>query len=155
MTQLCNESLDTDFQLFGVSADNVADLLTILEEEERGHGAHAQFGGRLGEMVNVDLVELGLGESLAELGHLRGNGLARAAPRGEAVEDDYILRVENLFLELSVPIKASLVFNLLLPLKYGNRKRKIGRGNSRGDSNDVSVVGHGGICAWGDASRAL
>lgn len=83
--------LDGSLQRGRVGADNLFDLLAALEEHEGGHGTHAQVGGHIAQLVDIDLVELGVGVLLAELGDLGGDGLAGTAPGGEAVEDDELL----------------------------------------------------------------
>ena len=61
-------SLDSGFESDGVGADDLADLLAVLEEEESGHGAHAVLLGDLGDLVDVDLVEAGVGVGVGEPG---------------------------------------------------------------------------------------
>jgi hypothetical protein len=41
----------------GVGADKLIDLLAVLEDEERGHGADAEVLADVGELVDVDLGE--------------------------------------------------------------------------------------------------
>ena len=64
------------------------ELLAVLEEKESGHGTDTELGSNLGQLVDVDLVELGVGVLVAELLDLGGDGLARTAPGSEAVNDD-------------------------------------------------------------------
>lgn len=111
--KLCNNFLDTSRQLHGISPNHLRNFLPTLEQHESRHGTHAQLGRRRGQLVDVDLVELGLREVLAELGNLGRDGLARAAPRREAVEDDCVLRLGDLFLELGVPFSISIFFILV------------------------------------------
>ena len=59
-------SLDGGLESDGVGADDLADLLAVLEEEEGGHGAHALLLGDVGDLVNVDLVEAGVGVVVGE-----------------------------------------------------------------------------------------
>ena len=77
-------------------------LLAVLVQQEGRHGANAYFASRVAQLVDVDLVELDIRVLLAEVRDLGGNGLAGAAPGGEAVYDDGALGVENLFLEFGV-----------------------------------------------------
>ena len=59
-------SLDSGLESNGVGADDLADLLAVLVEEESGHGAHALLLGDLRDLVDVDLVEAGVGVVLGE-----------------------------------------------------------------------------------------
>lgn len=89
-----------------VGTNDLGDLLAVLEEEESWHGADTQLLRDIGELVNVDLVELDtrvflcksaqalaadLSERSAEEHHLLDNlgcdDLAGTAPNGEAVDD--------------------------------------------------------------------
>jgi len=82
----------------GVGADNLADLLTALEEHESGHGSDIQFLGEVWNLVDVDLVELDLllvGFRLAKLGDFGGDDFAGAAPGGETIENDESLGLEG------------------------------------------------------------
>lgn len=89
---ICSQVLlDSSLQRRDIGADHLCDLLAALEEQEGGHGAYAQLGGDLGQLVDVDLVELGGGVLLGELLDLGGDGLAGTAPRGEAVDHDELL----------------------------------------------------------------
>jgi|TARA_R110002003_G_scaffold595_10_gene20785 hypothetical protein len=49
--------LDTSLDGLGVRADNLADLLAVLEENESGHGADTEFLGNVGDLVDIELVE--------------------------------------------------------------------------------------------------
>lgn len=74
-----------------VGTDDLGDLLATLEEHESGHGTDAQLLSDVGDLVDVDLVKVHLllvRVGLAELGDLGGDHLTRAAPGGEAVQDD-------------------------------------------------------------------
>lgn len=76
-----------------VGANDLTDLLAVLEEHESGHGSDVELLGEVGDLVDVDLVEFRLVlELLAELDHLWGDHLARPAPGGEAVEHDELVR---------------------------------------------------------------
>ncbi|GAO49496.1 hypothetical protein G7K_3645-t1 [Saitoella complicata NRRL Y-17804] len=66
------------------SHTHLSNLLTVLEQQEGGHGADVVLGSDLGELIDVDLDELGVGVGVGELGDLGGNGLARTAPGGKA-----------------------------------------------------------------------
>lgn len=59
-------SLDSGLEGNGVGADDLADLLAVLVEEEGGHGAHALLLGDFGDLVDVDLVEAGVGVVVGE-----------------------------------------------------------------------------------------
>lgn len=58
--------LDSGLKSDGVGADDLADLLAVLVEKESGHGAHALLLGDLGDLVDVDLVEAGVGVVVGE-----------------------------------------------------------------------------------------
>lgn len=49
-----------------VGADDLADLLAVLEDEESGHGADVVVLGGLGDLVDVNLVEAGVGVVVRE-----------------------------------------------------------------------------------------
>jgi hypothetical protein len=49
-----------------VGANDLADLLAVLEEQESGHGADGLLLGDLGDLVDVDLVEAGVGVVVRE-----------------------------------------------------------------------------------------
>lgn len=53
--------LDGGLESDRVGTNDLADLLAVLEEQEGGHGAHALLLGDLGDLVDVDLVEAGVG----------------------------------------------------------------------------------------------
>jgi hypothetical protein len=101
-TNLTDQRLNPSLESGRVGADDVLDLLAVLEEHEGGHGADAELGGDLAHLVDVDLVELGLRVVLAELGDLGRDRLARAAPGREAVEHNGLLGVDHLLLELGL-----------------------------------------------------
>lgn len=50
----------------GVGADDLCNLLALLEEEEGGHGADTELLSNVGNLVDIDLVESGVGEGLGE-----------------------------------------------------------------------------------------
>jgi hypothetical protein len=57
---------DGGLEGLGVRTDDLADLLAVLEQEEGGHGADAEFLRNVGDLVDVDLVEAGVGVLLRE-----------------------------------------------------------------------------------------
>lgn len=63
-TVLLNAGLDG----LGVRADNLANLLAVLKEDESGHGADAEFLCDIGDFVDVELVEARVGVLLGEPG---------------------------------------------------------------------------------------
>jgi hypothetical protein len=102
--------LDAGLNGLGVCANNLADLLTVLEEDEGGHGADAEFLRNVGHLVNVELVEARVGVLLGEPGgvgillmnkwdsmNLLDNGgcnhFAGSTPCGEAIEDYEVIFV--------------------------------------------------------------
>jgi hypothetical protein len=60
--------LDARLNSLWVCADNLADLLAVLEEDERGHSADAKLLRNIGDLVDVELVEARLGVLLREPG---------------------------------------------------------------------------------------
>jgi hypothetical protein len=58
--------LDSGLKSNGVGANDLADLLAVLEEQESGHGADGLLLGDLGDLVDVDLVEAGVGVVVRE-----------------------------------------------------------------------------------------
>lgn len=58
--------LDSGLDGLGVCAYNLANLLAVLEEDEGGHGADAEFLGNVGDLVDVELVEASLRVLLRE-----------------------------------------------------------------------------------------
>lgn len=66
---------------------DLGDLFPVLEEDERGHGADAQFLGDVGHLVDVEFVETGGGVGIGELDDFGGDGFAGGAPGGHAVDD--------------------------------------------------------------------
>jgi len=81
---LLNRSKDS----LGVRANHFRDFTTIFEEQKCGHGADAEVLSDVADLVDVNLVELGIRELFGVLGDDGGDGLAGATPDGEAVEDD-------------------------------------------------------------------
>jgi hypothetical protein len=65
-TRLSVVLLDSGLKSDRVGANDLADLLAVLEEQESGHGAHALLLGDLGDLVDVDLVEAGVGVVVGE-----------------------------------------------------------------------------------------
>jgi hypothetical protein len=57
--------LDARLNSLWVCADNLADLLAVLEEDERGHSADAKLLRNIGDLVDVELVEARLGVLLS------------------------------------------------------------------------------------------
>jgi hypothetical protein len=82
----------------GVGADELVDLLAVLEDDEGGHGADAELLGELGQGVDVELgeVDLVLELALGPLGDLGRDGLAGAAPRREGVEHHHLVLGDGL-----------------------------------------------------------
>lgn len=66
---------------------HLPDLLSVLEDDEGGHGADAQFPGDLGDFVDVEFVEAGGGVGVGELDYFGGDDFTRGAPGGHAVDD--------------------------------------------------------------------
>jgi hypothetical protein len=53
--------LDSRLEGLGVGADDLGDLLAVLEEQEGGHGADAEFLCDVGDLVHVELEEARVG----------------------------------------------------------------------------------------------
>ena len=87
--------LDGSLEGGRVGADDLADLLAVLEDEESGHGADGVLLGGLGDLVNVNLEEAGVGVVVGELDDLRSDDLAGTAPGGEEVDDHHAGLVEG------------------------------------------------------------
>jgi len=81
-------TLNSGLQRPLIRTHDLAHFLPVLKQQKRRHRPDAQLLGYVADLVDVDLEELGLREFFAELGHLGRDDLARAAPCGEAVEDD-------------------------------------------------------------------
>lgn len=79
-------ALNRSLESVRVRANDLVDDLALLDEQEGRHGRDAQVGGHVGHLVDVELVEARLAELVRELDHVGRDGLARAAPRREAVE---------------------------------------------------------------------
>lgn len=99
---------DSRLKRLGVRANNLTNLLSILEEEEGRHSPHTELLCNLGDLIDVDLDELGGGEGLAEFGDLGRNGFAGTAPGGEAVEDDQGVLGREDFFPGSLAVKQKL-----------------------------------------------
>jgi hypothetical protein len=87
-SNLCKDSLEASLDGRGVGTLDLLLALTTVVEVEGRHGRDTVGSGNLGEVINVDLVELDVGVGLAELLEGRGNGLAGTAPDGVEVDDD-------------------------------------------------------------------
>jgi hypothetical protein len=58
--------LDSGLKSNRVGANDLADLLAVLEEQESGHGADGLLLGDLGDLVDINLVEAGVGVVVGE-----------------------------------------------------------------------------------------
>lgn len=72
-----------------ISADDLADLLAVLEEDEGRHGANAELLRHVGDLVDVELVEAHARVLVGELGDDGGDRFARAAPRGKTINQQW------------------------------------------------------------------
>lgn len=79
--------LDGSLESGRVGTNNLSDELAVLVDVEGRHGTDTNVGSDVGQLVNVDLVEGGVGVLLAELLDLGSDGLARTAPGGEEVDN--------------------------------------------------------------------
>lgn len=59
---LLNSSLKSD----RIGTNDLLDLLAVLEEQESGHGADGVLLSDLGDLVDIDLVEAGVGVVVGE-----------------------------------------------------------------------------------------
>jgi len=87
--------LDGSLEGGRVGADDLADLLAVLEDEEGGHGADRVLLGGLGDLVDVDLEEARVGVVVREFDNLGSDDLAGTAPGGEEVDDHHAGLVEG------------------------------------------------------------
>ena len=53
--------LDGSLESLGVGTDDLADLVTALEQKEGGHGADTELLGNVGDLVDVELEEACVG----------------------------------------------------------------------------------------------
>lgn len=72
-----------------IGADDLGNLLAVLEDDEGGHGADAELLRHVGHLVDVELVEAHAGVLVGELGNDGRDDLARAAPRGKAINQQW------------------------------------------------------------------
>ena len=72
--------LDRSLNRTLIRANHLPDLLTVLEDQESGHSAHAELLGDVGDFVDVKFVELGVGEFAGHGDDFRGDDFAGAAP---------------------------------------------------------------------------
>lgn len=84
---LCSVLLDEGLELVA-GADDLLELLAVLEEEEGGDGGDAVLSREVAGLVDVDLEEDDVGVLLGEGDELGGHHPAGAAPGGEEVDDD-------------------------------------------------------------------
>ena len=75
-----------------VRAHNLLHLLTTFKQQERRHSPNAEFLRNIRNLIHINLVEFdgAVFRVIGPLGDLRGDRLARAAPSGEAVEEDEV-----------------------------------------------------------------
>lgn len=62
--------LNTSLDGLGVCANDLADLLAVLEEDEGGHSADSEFLRNIGYLVDVQLVEARVRVLLGEPGSI-------------------------------------------------------------------------------------
>ena len=63
---LLQSLLNSGLEGIWVGTDNLSNLLSILEQEERGHSANGELLSDIWNLVDVDLVEFGLRELVGE-----------------------------------------------------------------------------------------
>lgn len=60
--KLCVDvGLDGSLESLRVGTDDLSDLLAVLEEKEGGHGADAELLSNVGDLIDIELVEAGVG----------------------------------------------------------------------------------------------
>lgn len=64
--RLAQVALDSGLEGLGVRADDLGDLLAVLEQQEGGHGADAELLRDVWDLVDVELVEAGGGVFVGE-----------------------------------------------------------------------------------------
>lgn len=121
-SDLLNKLLDPSLQRRRISSHNITLFLPTLVQQECGHSADANVRRRLSQLVDVNLVELGLRVLEAQLGDFGSDGLARAAPGRVAVDDDGVLGLDDLFLVFRVA-DLLLVSFCFLPQGQGKGSR--------------------------------
>lgn len=128
--------LDGSLENLWVGSNDLADLLSVLEQQERGHGTDTELLCYVWHVIDIELVESGVCELVGEpvvcfsmslaskhrvsvwysLDNLRGDDLARSAPGSEAVKDEE----GTLLVEGSFPIcLAHEVVYALLCFRHG------------------------------------
>jgi len=93
---LGSDLLDGSQEGFWVRADDLVDLLALVEDDECGHGADVELLSYVWDVVDVQLDEVGAGELVGELVNLWGDDLARSTPGCETVEDDDVVVGESI-----------------------------------------------------------
>lgn len=83
--------LDSGVERRRVGAHDFTDLFSVLEEFEGGHGADGKLLCDIRKLVDVNFVEMGVGEFVAVLDHGWGDDFAGAAPSGEAIDHDQVI----------------------------------------------------------------
>jgi hypothetical protein len=58
--------LDCGLEGLGVGTNDLGDLVTVLEEQKGGHGTDAELLSNVGDLVDVELVEAGVGVCAGE-----------------------------------------------------------------------------------------
>ena len=82
MRNLCVDvGLDGGLESLGVGTDDLGDLVTVLEEQEGGHGADAELLSNVGDLVDVELVEAGVGICAGEPRDVISGDRGRSADR--------------------------------------------------------------------------
>lgn len=66
--------LDGGLESLGVGTNDLGDLLAVLEEKESRHGADAELLCNVGDLVDVELVEAGVGVCAGEPAELIREG---------------------------------------------------------------------------------
>lgn len=81
--------LEESLELVDISANELVNLLAILEKVEGGHGGNAKLGGHVAGLIDINLEALDVGELLGKGLKLGANHAARTAPgSGEVNGDD-------------------------------------------------------------------
>jgi hypothetical protein len=98
---LSNVRFDSSLKGRRVGTNNFVNLLAVLEEHESGHSTDTELSSNFREVVNVDLVKLGVLELVlvAEALEDGRDSLARTAPGRGTVDNDWARGLLDLLLE--------------------------------------------------------
>lgn len=119
-----------------ISADDLTDLLAVLEQDEGGHGTDAELLGHVRHLVHVDLVEAHVRVLIGQIGNVWRDHFARPAPGGVAV-DEQRRGVRDRRVEIVFAAREELV-------EWGTKR---GIDGWRFEGNEVGSGGETSVCA--------